>query len=285
LLNRKGSSVEGRTDSSLCNWLKELDAAIRKFPRAAHWLHYPNFWFARYPRLRPKPVAGISYSKPICEAAAKVFSAGVSEWTRRISQHEEAKRALEGLNPKQRHQLAALALDCVDNLEGWKKCRPIARRVRQISSEAPRRNRMLLRRVAKARRSLEELADYAKCLHPLLGKEYERIAEICLTTLAVLPQDESTDFYRSLPSFYPTPEDPTTLCMVQLYWLFRHGGGLTGDESEVRVALIRNAFWTKYGVEKVPYREAYDGAQSKGCEAVHRAVYRFSLASSEVQPS
>jgi len=71
--------------------------------------------------------------------------------------------------------------------------------------------------------------------------------------------------------------DPTTFAMVQLYWLLRHGCGLTGDESEVRVALIRNFFWAPLGVPKVKFRPFYEEGESQGCSAVRQAVRRFHL--------
>ena len=49
---------------------------------------------------------------------------------------------------------------------------------------------------------------------------------------------------------------------------------LETGESKVRVALIRNAFWTQR-TNAVAYLPDYDGAESKGCTAVRQAVNRF----------
>src|SRR5262249_25309541 len=133
--------------------------------------------------------------------------------------------------------------------------------------------RMLMRKFAKVRSALEDLCEYAKSINPIVGREYLIAADKCLKVL-IEPQD-SSDFYRSVASEYPRLEDPVRLAMVQLYWLLRHGCGLSGHESEVRVALIRNALWTKHGITAIPIRAKGTPVKSKGCDAVHVAVMRF----------
>ena len=70
--------------------------------------------------------------------------------------------------------------------------------------------------------------------------------------------------------------DPSTLSMVQLYWLLR-GFGLSAGESELRVGLIRNGLW-KSSMGRVRCVTRRLGDQIIGCDAVRKAVQRFHLA-------
>jgi hypothetical protein len=183
------------------------------------------------------------------------------------------------LDPEQNRQLAALSRDILFSLEVYNDHRRDAGRAYKLAGEGERRTRMLSRKVAKLREQLGDLQDYAKELDPLLGTEHVRAADRSLKDLENLNEDVSAgERYRLLKSKYPTLEDPAQLGMVQLYWLFRHECGLTGDEAEVRVALLRNGLWTEHGVECVQsLREAYSAetAESMGCDAVHVAVTRY----------
>jgi hypothetical protein len=66
-------------------------------------------------------------------------------------------------------------------------------------------------------------------------------------------------------------KSPVTSAMVWLYWFFRSGCHLSGDEAEVRVGLLRNALWKRLDVEEVFI--ATD--QPRGCRAVYVAVSRY----------
>jgi hypothetical protein len=135
---------------------------------------------------------------------------------------------------------------------------------------------MLARKLAAARCSLEDLIQYANGLDPTLGGSYRKAAEGALEALATIPNGSSENLYQRLyGELREITEDPTTFSMVQLYWFFRSGCGLTGDESEVRVAIIRNELWIRSEVSKVDFIPAYQGDQSQGCQAVHEAVRRF----------
>jgi hypothetical protein len=291
-----------RKAPSLCNWLKELDKEVKKFPASANWQEHPVFKFARcrlfmmarYPRLA-RPFSD--------EILCREFSRGEVQ----ISEHPSARSVVDDLNARQRTELAALFLDTITSLQVYGAYKPLARRVQKLAGEEPRRMRMLVRKSDKVWAALRELRDYAKSLDSLLGREYLLAADACLNQFEKLfgkPFDGEDDkkadpgvrakrflgkpkndayswFFESIKSEYPLSlEDPTTLGMVQLYWLFRHGCELSGHESEVRVGMIRNAFWTKYDVSSVPLRRG-TAEESKGCNAVHTAVLRFKQAVQE----
>jgi hypothetical protein len=86
------------------------------------------------------------------------------------------------------------------------------------------------------------LRDYARGLDRLLAGDDEETARRCLEILAVNGDYDHASILESLRGPHPVPEDPTVRGMVDLYWFFRQCCGLTGDEAEVRVALLRNTF-------------------------------------------
>jgi hypothetical protein len=91
-----------------------------------------------------------------------------------------------------------------------------------------------------------------------------------------IPEDLSLERFAAIHTdLVKIAQNPTTFAMVQIYWFFCSGCNLTGHDSEVRVALIRNAFWAQVGIPAVTYRESYTGDQSRGCDAVKQAVHRF----------
>jgi hypothetical protein len=110
----------------------------------------------------------------------------------------------------------------------------------------------------------------------MLGEPYRLAAGKALRVLDVKRFFDAEQYvelaHESLTSDH---EDPEVFGMVQLYWFFRHGCTLSGHESEVRVARLRNAFWTEYGATKVKYLAKYDGVKAQGCDAVRLAVRRF----------
>ena len=260
----------GASGLSPFNWLKWLDKEVRKFPSGAKWLTHPPFQFARCQRFMMARYPQLCHPFQN-EILGRVFSGAEHQ----ILEHREARHVASGLNDRQRKELAALFLDTVDSLKSHRAHRRFANRVHKLADEAPSRTRMLTRKLEKARQALEELCEYAGSLDELLGWEHVRATRKCLETLRRLKENSAQDFYQSIEGEYPALEDPVTLGTVQLYWFFRHGCRLSGDEAEVRVARIRNAFWTEHAVPEVPYRPEYQTGESKGCDAVHIAVLRF----------
>ena len=262
--------------SPLRNWLKELDQEVELAPKPTEQQRFSFFYFARYGRQKYLMLPDAVFRKQISTM---------------VNQLSREKGVVDRLTPRQREQLAALTEDICTALEtyngtkaptasgqqwrrvGWKWK---AGRARTVASEAARRKRRLRVKVTNARSALEQLRDYAKDLDPFLGARPHVItASKCLKELESLSHEESDELEQSLRREYPVLKDPKDFCMVQLYWFFRHECGLSGDESEIRTAKIRNAFWTRYGVGQVSVQDHYQEGQSKGCDAVHQAVRRF----------
>jgi hypothetical protein len=262
------------------NWLKWLDDEVRKFPGRANWRQHPPFQFARcqlfmmtrYPQLFRFFPDEVLYRELTCAE-------------KRILEHPEARHALDGLKDRQRKELAALFLDSDTSLMSYKAHGRSTKRVHKLAAEAPSRTRMLTRKLGKARRALEDLREYAESLDELLGWKHARATKTCLEALQELKKDTDPEFYRSIEAEYPALEDPVALSTVQLYWFLRHGCRRSGDEAEVRVARIRNAFWPEHGVAEVPFRPEYQTGESKGCDAVHVTILRFKQGTSRRKSS
>jgi hypothetical protein len=264
-----------RKSRPLFNWLKWFDGEVQAFREPDQRKHRGFafgrcrlFIMARFPRIeRPFPD----------EVLNREFLRGQEQ----ISGHQDASRILEGLNDKKKIQLAALHLDVVESLEAYRAHNRNRGAVLRAAREAPRRLRTLASKLAKARSALQGLRRYAERLDELLfAHDYVCAAKACMGRLDRLHKNTDSEFYRSEKAEYRAVEDPVTLAMVQLYWFFRYGCRLSGDEAEVRVALLRNAFWKKsgkYGVVPVLYRATYTAEESMGCAAVHVAVNRFRL--------
>jgi len=131
-------------------------------------------------------------------------------------------------------------------------------------------------------KALNDLGEYASRLDPQYGfKELPARVHLCVIALRKFASTEGlADEYRRCRELGDDPRrnpirftDPTSRCMVSLYWFFRHECSLSGDEAEVRVAKIRNTQWLDW-VSTVGYIAEYDGVQNRGCEAVHAAVLR-----------
>jgi len=272
------------------NWLKDGDEKAKSLPRATDWLgKYSPFMFARYPNLRPKPTPGDAHSRIMCEFGERTAAQQFAEWERRIAQNTEAAPCLERLSAEQRRQLAALLLDTTVALEMRPAVARSSQFKRQLRREATARLRVLSRKLQTARQSIEELMAYAQdsgkgntvdaschSARLVLGQPYRFAASKALRALDIKSLPDAREHVElASESLAPEDEDPEVFGMVQLYWFFRHECSLSGNESEVRVARLRNAFWTQHGARKVRYRSEYDKVQSQGCEAVHVAVSRF----------
>lgn len=279
-----GRNSPGRKSAQLFNWLERLDQEARTLPKAMNWLEpYGPFMLIRYANLRPEPHPHDLRSTQT-----------VDEWKSRIAGHTDTAFCLKGLNSEQRKQLSALLLDIETAFENNNIQRGRSKWARQLSNEARRRTRVLDRKLLKARKAVESLMSYAKdsgtgnsadlpshAARQTLGYPYRTAAARALRALVVpsgvAPVMPDVDVYESLTSEYPTPDAPEVFGMVKLYWLFRHECGLSGHESEVRVARLRNAFWIEYEVRPVKLRATYRAGESIGCNAVHAAVRRFRL--------
>jgi hypothetical protein len=244
----------------LFSTLADLDVRATTLPRARNWLNYPYFMFARYPHLRPL-------------MSGKTFWQRLGTWEHRIESDSKARRALADLEPELRKQLAAFCVDVISELEMHAK--KVSRPPKTFAAEAKRRARMLKRKRERVRRELKNLLRYASSLDRLLAGDDEEVARRCLEILGGIRDYSQIQTLEALRGPHPVPDDPIVRGMVDLYWFFRQYCKLTGDEAEVRVAILRNAFWTEYGASRVEYLPAYRTGESQGCSAVHEAVRRF----------
>lgn len=255
-------------NSPLFNWLADLDTKAKDLPPAQEWHEYTAFMYARYPRLKPRDVPRSEY---------KEVSQIISWWKKSILSHDEAERCMTGLSARLQAELAALTRDTSLALESYRERRDVARSIDKLRTEGPRRHRKLIRKFKRVIDTLTELqAACEKSIYPALAEPLQKTISECLL---VLHQMSPTPIYpNSFPESGEPFLSPLDKGMAQLYWFFRHGCSLSGDESEVRTALIRNAFWTDHGVRRVSFREKYEDAESRGCGAVQQAVRRFSKA-------
>lgn len=257
--------------SALFNWLDDLDRKAKSFPPADDWDKYPAFVFARYPRLRPKHVPHSEH---------KEFSQVIHNWKNRISDHPQASRCMAGLSYRRLRELAALVCDSALAIVHYRELQYEIKMLNKLMAEGPRHQRMVLRKREKVLKALTDLEEYCtRSVDPAFVDSIKIAVKQCREKLdpgAPFPFDRSV--FPDTRVFSPLDE-----MMAKLYWFFRHGCKLDGQEAEVRVALIRNAFWTEYKIKRVPYRAEYKDFQSKGCPAVHQAVRRFSKTPSTIR--
>jgi hypothetical protein len=281
-----------RKSATLFNWLKYLDSEAKKLPRAKDWLHpYDLFMLFRHPRLQPRSIPGNSRSRVMWESGFETTTKLLAEWESRIAENMETSICLYELSVKSRKELFALMVDIKGDLERRPAERYHSQFFNRIIKEAEVRIGKLDTKLQKAREALTELKEYAEdsgertsidlnsTLHnarQMLGASYLRVASNALTALGVgrgLSAQRHIEI--ATESLSSGVLDPEVFAMVRLYWFFKHGCRLTGDESEVRVALLRNTFWTGYGIQPVDLRDKYIPGESRGCGAVRQAVRRL----------
>lgn len=274
------------------NWLEWLDEVASRLPRPPTWREpYSPFLLARYPHLRPQPAPDNPRIQQECEAEQASAFRIFQEWEERIAKDKTTAVCLKGLSKEQRRQLAALLLDTRVKFEKKEYQNASAAMRRHLAKEAPRRNRVLNRKLAAARKVLQELKDYAsdsgtntfpdERLHrarEILGHNRAVAASHALKALDLKDDGSAAvEYYRSIRDEYSTVKGVEAFGMVRLYWFFRHECHPPAGECEVRVALLRNTFWTEFGIPSVQYRPKYEGAHTKGkgCDDVRVTVARY----------
>lgn len=271
---RHGSNVHGR--SQLFDWLANLDNRARRLPKAEAWWAYDLFLFARYPRLQPGPDQGKRLDIALRAAGYKAQLQLLMHWKGKIASLPASERILRSLGSAKQIQLFALMADIASDFETFERRRNARDWSRSLGREGPRRQIVLLRKLDFARQSLKVLQQYASALDPSLAIEYVEAATEALGRLTELgPIRRLEDLLPLSRELSEIAESPATFAMVQMYWFFRSGCRCTGDESEVRVGLIRNDLWTSFGVSTVDILSEAQTGQSQGCQAVHEAVRRF----------
>jgi hypothetical protein len=295
------------------NWLEVVDSASRWFPRARSWINYRYFFFTRYPQLQPADTADRKRQLHL-EVGRETFQEELEKWEICITKDKNARQVLEGLSNELRAQLAALMIDCTADIGDYICRLPYHKRLRKATLGAARNERMLKRklttlhdklhrllaaqikpteiapneyianrRIKACQLALTDLENYLEKLSPLIkpvhlfGKALDEFFSNSLPEPGSIKFPDLSGLLKT-PGFHITLKDPVAPCMVKLYWFFRHGCEITGDHSEVRVALLRNTFWGKYKIPPVKYREKFDRevAEPAGCPAVIEAVRRYS---------
>lgn len=278
-----GALAESGQDSNLFNWLRDLDSREPSLSPARSWLNYPYFMFARHPRLQPKDGANV-------ETGRRSFEKTLSDQESRMAKHEHGANILQGLTPEQQQQLSALVVDCLAEFEEHGERAKHGKNLTRLTKEAASRQRGLDKKVSQVRTALEQLYLYAQKLDPWLGTAHAGFAQNGLTALKELSHYQSAEEWEKDRQNHgriaqiPSPNDPTTSAMVQLYWFFRHECRFSANESEIRVALIREACFGRWKkpIRIVPFhKSARSGCksipdpESRGAGAVAQAVRRF----------
>jgi hypothetical protein len=269
---RSNNAAVGASRPGSFDWLEDYDKRAKELARANCWTDYSFFTFARLPHLQPA-----STDLP-CSAGAEWFSSVLAFHEKQIAQHPKAKVALNGLSEHLKKQLAALESDIWDDLQKFVSRRDRKQSFSKLAAQGDSWSRMLRSKHRTACQAVEGLLKYCSERDSILSGELRQRATAALKALRGPSPPEIpsvTDAAGIRAELAAITHDPTTEGMAQLYWFFRSGCKLSGHESEVRTALIRNAFWTQLGIPEVKYREKYQDAKSRGCDAVKQAVRRF----------
>ena len=264
------------------NWLKSLDEAAANLPVAKSWLHpYGYFELTRYPRLQPhEPERGDllgGYVRP----GRQTYERQLREQEERISSNPGAHRALRKLCPEQRREVSALVNDLTVELEQHVRWKRMPEQMVRGTAPMKRLFRSMESKIRKLGTAAEEALRVARRLERLVGPDIQgdlrRISTQVTslgTTLRTIHPCTQANAVRNSDYFQMAANDTPSFAMVQLFWLFHYGCALTVGDSEVRVAAIRNALWSKYATRVECAIRKSD--ESEGCDAVRRAVERFS---------
>gem|GEM_PF-4287958 len=268
---------KNRSSSKRVNWLKKFDKAVASWPRANSWTqHYGDFVLARHPKLRPRATRSNPAPKNQLLIGKRCFEKRISGWMGRL--RTETPIIVEDLNSQLLFQLAALIIDCIEDLEFRKHYSEEQKRLTQAKKQ-PRAK--LDAKFQAACSGLENLLNYVRPLHPYHGViDPSTIVKECLERLrackfAPRPTQQWGLLREGLANIMPNTDHQRSLDLVYLYWFFRHGCNLTNDDAECRTGTIRNIYLTKWGAKKVNVLERHTGSQSRGCKSVERAVSRY----------
>jgi hypothetical protein len=253
-----------------CNWLEKHDEAALGLPPAVNFTEYSFFHLARYPRLRPHPPDD-THQRRIYEITQKSYATQIA-----LKRSSLPGRATDGLTSDQIDQLAALIIDLGGDLDDLATHGTEANQLRQIGRDGAQKQKKLTKQVEKIRLALAKLEDLADQVPPLLGRRYKVGAQACLDCLDVYCTPIPDETLREQLSIHQPQDDPTSFAVVPLYWFFRHECGQSGNESEVRAAMLRNQFLTPPGREPLKVEAEFTGGESGGSSAVRIAVRRYS---------
>jgi hypothetical protein len=272
------------------NWLQGIDEAAKAWEPMENW-HDPRsrFLLVRYPHLRP------TYGD--AEKELSWIWKHLRKWDFAIE--SDMPQVLRDLSSDQRMQLAALLSDSMDRLEHYKRDYADRRWHKDRKRYGAAWQRKLDRKAEIVRRDVERWMNEAvtPSRNALVGVRNTEVGEMEIfkkRRVREIHPDINTasqilELLAKRQHYIPTEEDvrildeviasltyknPASMGMVMLYWFFRHECACSGDEAEVRTALIRNKYWKSF-VPSVRYIPRYADAENKGCNAVRRAVAQF----------
>lgn len=222
-------------------------------------------------------------NSPLAVSVQKMQLETIDDWVRQIESDSEAKWTMKGLCNDRKKQLAILVWQSLEKLGRHKAHSQYGKKLLRLSRESARRYRKLQSKVDEVRRAIDDLLKFARSIDEELSAPIIRAGQNCLENLHSIggppPDDDHwkkqrADFLK-YEYLHPVPSNPLQIQMFRLYCFFHENCSLSGKESEVRVALIRNTCWTHYGVRPLKLKAANKGEESKGCTAVRQAVARI----------
>jgi hypothetical protein len=259
-----------------------VDDWANKWPRATSWITYDYFLLARYPHLRPNRLRYDEFIRKEHISYSKV-SPGKEYFDLQLAEQQELldncnKRILRKLDPEQRNQLSALVYELTIHFEEHIDYAGRLRELKKQSAQVKRAERVTARAMARINTELKQLSKIGESIGDAVGvrilAEAQKQMSKSVDDLGWSPE-QLDGRLQTLNSSYLAMfvEDPSTLSMVQLYWLLL-SFGLSVGESELRVGLIRNGLWNCWvGPVRCVTRRL--GDQMIGCDAVRKAVRRF----------
>jgi hypothetical protein len=246
------------------NWLKNLDRRAASSGMEVFWRQKfsdewcPLFIMTRYP----------TFIRLISEEALNQIWA---EERDRL-QSSKCNRVLGGLSDRQKSELFSLVHDVRAASVYYQWHRNSEKSELKSTRQAPIIIRRLDLKAQAIRAKLQEFYALASAVPFVLGREYKISAEKCLkilehpTTPAVMAEwsgSTQRDFHSDL-------DRPSALGVVQLFWFFNYECGLSGRESQVRVAIIANEILGQ------SFDYQLSSKDGPGSQAVRRTVDRFS---------
>jgi hypothetical protein len=260
--------MQPTSESAYTNWLTLEDERARTLERSRSFAEYSHFCLIRNPQLQPTPpedpieLRSFEIMRRSFFAQIALKSGSLPSW------------ASDGLTSAQLDQLTALIIDLGGDQDYFASYGAEGNEWRQIGKTGPQIQRKLTKQVQKVREALAKLQDLAGKSPPLLGKRYTRGAECCLHDLDMYCTPISDETLREQLPLHPREDDPISFAVVPLYWFYKHECGLTSNESQVRAAMIRNAFLTPPGEQPLAYSPG-KGGDSSGCPAVRAALKKY----------
>jgi hypothetical protein len=279
--NRSSRSPSARPRRPPINLLAHLDSCAESATPAESWVDGSWFLLWRYPRLQPSP-RDLRHQM-ILRSNRRAVKATIKKSLNRLT--ELCPKVLESLSLKLKWQLAAIIIDSDVDLERHFNYSEDRRSLTALIKGDPKRRRYLAS-LDRVRSTLNHAIADGVALQSLSRELY--IQKHIAFLIRILGEFESqldnpppsrTHWERrlhTLPSTFPGRDDPIAYYMVLLFWFFRDACGLSANESEVRTGLIRNTFWQRW-TRQVRVVEVSIPEESRGCNAVFRAVRRFSL--------